>query len=208
MQSVKKELGKRILPWLLVASIIAAAGAVVDLSVAAKAAPVQAGVSVPQGAIPLPLTEVAYQAAVLAGIQQSVEHHNAQAELNYKLACDNWLVNNQQRRDLDLPLTPKPVQPASHVVRNIDGQDGTIWVWTESGELLGDPCPDLPPLPEAPPEGQVRIGQHVHGSFYQCLGADTMPAGATVVVPPADAPEPGTYRKHVTPFGALWEKVN
>ncbi len=158
------------------------------------------------GATPLPPGEVG--AALVAGIQRQVGHFNEQAALHYKTACDNWLLNNSQRRDMGLPLTPKPVQPARYEVRVVEDQDGVLWMWSESVGLIGEPCPDLPPLPEVPPEGRVRIGQHVYGAFYQCLREDTMPAGATVVVPPSDGPEPGTYRKHVTPFGALWEKIS
>lgn len=164
--------------------------------------------SIPQGAVPLPATEFPYRAAVIASIQRNVDHWNEQAALHYKTACDNWLLNNTQRRDLGLALTEQPISPLAQELRAVEDERGTVWVWTASGDPLGAPCPKLPPLPEKPPEGNIAIGVHIHGAFYQCPREDTMPPGSTVVVPPAAGPEPGTYRKHVTPFGALWERIS
>jgi hypothetical protein len=165
--------------------------------------------SIPSNAIPLPLSQHfnEYRANTVAAIRDHTEFRNGETVRAYQNLVDSWLATNARNRELGLALTPKPVAPSLRVVRIETDAEQTIWVWFEAGTPAGPPCPDLPPLPERPPDGTAHVGEYLGGVFYRCPADDTMLAGSTVTVPPANGAEPGQYRKVVNPWGALYEKV-
>ncbi len=142
--------------------------------------------NIPQDAVCLPGTGniMPYQMQVISSFMNLQDHDNSQRLAQYNLACSNWLANNEQRRALHLPLTPKPEQRVRRTVRimwvpddqqtiNLGAADA--WVWVEDDGLLGKHCPDL--ALESPPAGVIHVGQKLAPGFYRCCQDDTAPFG-------------------------------
>ena len=146
-----------------------------------------------------------YRAGAVLGTKTYTDHANNAAKLQYELAVQGYLNVARRNRELGIAPPEKPIAPRLKVVNTAVDAEDTLWIWITLGGPVGEPCPDLEPLPPIPPPG-AYIGRHVFGNFYQALKGDTQPDNALVDSPPTDAPLPGTYRKRMFPFGGWYEK--
>ena len=146
-----------------------------------------------------------YRAGAVLGTKTYTDHANIAAKIQYDLAVESYINVAWRNRELGITLPEKPIAPLFKIVNAAMDGEGTLWIWITSGDPVGEPCPDLEPLPPPPPPG-AYIGRHIFGNFYQARQGDTMPENALVDSPPTDAPLPGTYRKRVFPFGGWYEK--
>ncbi len=155
------------------------------------------------------------------GDQKVIDIQNRSNKVNFDQLCKNWLDENAHNRDMKLPLTAKPIAPATLVQRYLlvmapvqpSADDATIavtpagptdapagvYVWQENGDPVGV-CPDLPPA---------------------VVTVKAVPEPAHIVPVPADDPVPtGTIttdaegnkwqkQRATTPFGtvAWWARV-
>jgi hypothetical protein len=162
----------------------------------------------PAEATPLPPTEWGeYRVPLIEAVQRQLDFQNQKALIAYDAAVSNWLINAERMRELGKEQPPKPVQPRRQLFRSVyDEATDIVWVWTELGAPMGQPCPDLLPLIPDPPVGTPKIGPHQYANLFSCLRGDTMPIGARVEVPPAPGPESGVYIKRERLMGAYYEK--
>lgn len=141
---------------------------------------------VPTGAILLPpgIAVPTFQADWIAGVERQLDDYNSKASTGYAAQCSNWAINAARCQSLGVPLPPKP-EPANTLVLNVsvEQEDGSVYVWQTTGDPVGAPCPDLPPLPVPPPAGTPDIGPYTGvPNYYACGSDDTVSVGSTVTV--------------------------
>lgn len=156
------------------------------------------------------------QAQAISAISKAVDGINDVALATFQGQCGQWTAANLHNRDVGQPLAPKPQQPAALTIVTIDDPsgNGTIWLGTVDGPLMGSPCPDLPALiTNSNPPGTANIGAPLGGPWYACQPDDTMPNGAiySISVPTKFAAgyliPPGQYAKTPGMIGAWYLKV-
>lgn len=152
-----------------------------------------------------------------------IADQNARQLVWWKGEVNNWITLNVGNRLYQKPLTPKPIQKLSDVFHSVSDKDQTLWFWqTSDGPPIGDPCPDLPPLPTAS-SGVIigiRLGDpnspfYTSGTWFtdstftpnpdgtRTQNQDRNPAGTQVHGTSADGVL-GTFLKWTTPFGGYW----
>ena len=132
---------------------------------------------------PLSLTLEAVQALVDQN-NRVCDAQNGRALDVYVNACHDWVANGIQFRAKGMPLPDKPTQPSRLHVSNVTNGTATsvTSTWTLGPDVLGNPCPDLPPA--TLPAGIVQLGRLLvsspSGTYYAVGLQDTTPAGQIV----------------------------
>jgi len=132
---------------------------------------------------------------IVNSTRAQADHLNAEALKRFQGAAADWKANATIERAAGRPLPPKPEPPITfHVEAGPDG-----WPkWIEGPDRVAPPVPDLDPLQAQASGIGVRIG---NTNFYQCLPGDSTPDGIVVTF------QGGQFRKIVTPWGGIWEKI-
>lgn len=180
---------------------------------------------IPDYAMSLPFVtqEPTEQPDFISTETQVIGNQNAEQLVWWQGTVKDWTAENLANRLAQIPLTPKPVQTPSTVFHFLMDKDRTLWFWqTGDGPPLGDPCPDLPPLP-VPALGPIigsRLGDpnspfYTAGTWFsdstftpnpdgtRTQHQDQSPASTLTHGTSADGVT-GEFLKWTSPWGGYW----
>lgn len=168
--------------------------------------------SAPVGMMPTDGTDtstIGSQANIAASSEANAVHMNANHQILYDTAVENYNLNMGSGQKHNPPLVP-PVAPAKWVLLP-PGVDGYRWYGPSDTEVLTPTPPlklattDLGSLPSLTPSNAPRnmfmgIGHSAGGQWYDANFGDTIPGGQ----PAPPQPDGHEYIKVGSPVGWGW----